>query len=98
MDRLVLPWEAQEFYKMYICNVKISFWLQVASGAPLPILQSELELRGHAFEARIYAEDPDNNFMPGAGHLTHLSTPRPSDTVRIETGVRQGKENNNLSY
>ena len=52
--------------------------------------QSDLKLRGHAFEARIYAEDPDNNFMPGAGPLVHLSTPQASDTVRIETGVRQG--------
>lgn len=53
--------------------------------------QSSLKLRGHAFEARVYAEDPDNNFMPGAGPLLHLSTPEPSDTLRIETGVRQGQ-------
>lgn len=47
---------------------------------------------GHAFEARIYAEDPDNNFIPGAGPLLHLSTPDPAEDVRIETGVRQGME------
>ena len=53
--------------------------------------QEEITLRGHAFEARIYAEDPNNNFMPGAGPLVHLSTPRADLTTRIETGVRQGK-------
>lgn len=54
-------------------------------------MQEEILLRGHAFEARIYAEDPNNNFMPGAGPLLHLSTPPPDSCTRIETGVRQGK-------
>ena len=50
-------------------------------------------LNGWSFEARIYAEDPDNGFMPGAGPLIHLSTPKPQENfVRIETGVRQGDE------
>ena len=62
----------------------------MAAGDRLPVLQDELKLKGHAFEARIYAEDPDNNFMPGAGPLLHLSTPPPASDVRIETGVRQG--------
>ena len=53
--------------------------------------QEEIKFKGHAFEARIYAEDPNNAFMPGAGPLLHLSTPEPENTVRIETGVRQGK-------
>ena len=64
--------------------------LQVAGGEELPVQQSDLHIRGHAFEARIYAEDPDNNFMPGAGTLSHLSTPPAGEHVRIETGVRQG--------
>ena len=63
---------------------------QVASGEPLPVMQDDLKLNGHAFEARIYAEDPDNNFMPGAGPLVYMSTPAPADDLRIETGVRQG--------
>ena len=62
----------------------------MASGQPLPIKQEDLNLRGHAFEARIYAEDPTNNFMPGAGPLTYLNAPEVTDTVRVETGVRQG--------
>ena len=53
--------------------------------------QEEIKIKGHAFECRIYAEDPDNGFMPGAGPLHHLSTPAPSEDLRIETGVRQGK-------
>ena len=52
--------------------------------------QEEIKFQGHAFEARIYAEDPNNAFMPGAGPLVHLTTPAPDATVRIETGVRQG--------
>lgn len=52
--------------------------------------QEDLKLKGHSFEARIYAEDPDSNFMPGAGPLNYLYTPEPSENVRIETGVRQG--------
>lgn len=63
---------------------------QVAAGEKIPLMQEEILLRGHAFEARIYAEDPTNNFLPGAGPLVHLSTPPPDRDTRIETGVRQG--------
>lgn len=62
----------------------------MAAGEPLPKLQNEINLNGHAFEARIYAEDPKDNFMPGAGFLTHLSVPAPASNVRIETGVQEG--------
>lgn len=56
------------------------------------MLQEEIKKRGHAFEARIYAENPRNGFLPGAGPLTHLSTPQPNTFIRIETGVRQNDE------
>lgn len=72
-------------------NKHILFFYQIAAGEKIPLSQEEITLRGHAFEARIYAEDPNNNFMPGAGPLVHLSTPRADLTTRIETGVRQGK-------
>ncbi|KAJ8312466.1 hypothetical protein KUTeg_009839 [Tegillarca granosa] len=55
-------------------------------------IRENLKFKGHAFEARIYAEDPNNAFMPGAGPLLHLSTPEPDKDTRIETGVRQGDE------
>nr|CAG4648530.1 EOG090X02EP [Polyphemus pediculus] len=70
----------------------VEWQLRVASGEPLPLKQSEILLNGHAFEARIYAEEPGNNFLPGAGPLRYLSTPRASADVRIETGVSQGDE------
>jgi 3-methylcrotonyl-CoA carboxylase alpha subunit len=50
----------------------------VASGNPLPLTQSSIPLVGHAFEARIYAENPRNNFLPDSGSLLHLSTPIPT--------------------
>uniref|UniRef100_A0A8C2RNU0 Methylcrotonoyl-CoA carboxylase subunit alpha, mitochondrial n=1 Tax=Capra hircus TaxID=9925 RepID=A0A8C2RNU0_CAPHI len=70
----------------------VEWQLRIAAGEKIPLSQEEITLRGHAFEARIYAEDPNNNFMPGAGPLVHLSTPRADLTTRIETGVRQGDE------
>ena len=71
-------------------SVCVSWWHQVAAGEHLPIRQDQLSVNGHAFEARIYAEDPDNNFMPGAGPLYYLAAPTPQRDLRIETGVRQG--------
>nr|CAG4651651.1 EOG090X02EP [Triops cancriformis] len=70
----------------------VEWQLKVAAGEPLPLHQKDIELRGHAFEARIYAEEPGNNFMPGAGPLHFLATPSPSPDVRIETGVKQGDD------
>ncbi|CAJ0934110.1 unnamed protein product [Ranitomeya imitator] len=70
----------------------VEWQLRVAAGERIPMTQDEIALNGHAFEARIYAEDPNNNFMPGAGPLLHLSTPPADISTRIETGVRQGDE------
>ncbi|XP_019616440.1 PREDICTED: methylcrotonoyl-CoA carboxylase subunit alpha, mitochondrial-like [Branchiostoma belcheri] len=70
----------------------VEWQIKAAAGEPLPVTQEDIRLTGHAFEARIYAEDPANNFMPGAGPLVHLATPAADDTVRIETGVRAGDE------
>ncbi|KAM4772492.1 methylcrotonoyl-CoA carboxylase subunit alpha, mitochondrial [Rhinophrynus dorsalis] len=70
----------------------VEWQLRVAAGERIPMTQEEITLQGHAFEARIYAEDPNNNFMPGAGPLLHLSTPPADISTRIETGVRQGDE------
>uniref|UniRef100_A0A3Q0SZ29 Methylcrotonoyl-CoA carboxylase subunit alpha, mitochondrial n=1 Tax=Amphilophus citrinellus TaxID=61819 RepID=A0A3Q0SZ29_AMPCI len=70
----------------------VEWQLRVAAGERLPLLQDDIILRGHSFEARIYAEDPNNDFLPGAGPLLHLSTPPPDQHTRIETGVREGDE------
>ena len=53
-------------------------YVQVAAGNPLPLVQSAIPLAGHAFEARIYAENPRNNFLPDSGQLLYLSTPTPT--------------------
>ncbi|XP_050504133.1 methylcrotonoyl-CoA carboxylase subunit alpha, mitochondrial [Diabrotica virgifera virgifera] len=70
----------------------VEWQIKVASGEKLPLSQEEITLKGHAFEARIYAEDPRGGFLPGAGHLSYVSTPEAADDTRIETGVRQGDE------
>ncbi|KAH7927246.1 hypothetical protein BV22DRAFT_1085334 [Leucogyrophana mollusca] len=56
----------------------VEWQLEVAAGNPLPLLQSSIPLVGHAFEARIYAENPRNNFLPDSGPLLYLSTPTPT--------------------
>lgn len=70
----------------------VEWQLRVAAGEKLPLQQSELQINGHAFEARIYAEDPDNDFLPVTGTLTYLQPPAESDHVRVDTGVLQGDE------
>ncbi|MBU2893931.1 acetyl/propionyl/methylcrotonyl-CoA carboxylase subunit alpha [Colwellia sp. D2M02] len=70
----------------------VEWQLRVAAGEKLPKSQQELTLNGHAFEARIYAEDPNNDFLPATGTLNLLKTPIESSHVRIDTGVRQGDE------
>ena len=70
----------------------VEWQLRVAAGEPLPKQQDELAINGHAFEARIYAEDPANDFLPATGQLTFLQTPQESEHVRIDTGVLQGDE------
>ncbi|KAF9820791.1 hypothetical protein IEO21_01234 [Rhodonia placenta] len=56
----------------------VEWQLEVAAGNALPLSQSSIPLVGHAFEARIYAENPRNNFLPDSGKLVHLSTPTPT--------------------
>jgi len=70
----------------------VEWQLRVAAGEPLPLSQEQLVLRGHAFEARIYAEDPDNDFLPVTGTLAYLRPPAESPHVRVDTGVQQGDE------
>ena len=68
----------------------------VAAGGELPLTQEQIHERikglGHSIEARIYAENPDMNFVPDSGTLLHLSTPPLSDNVRIDAGFAAGDE------
>ena len=76
-----------------ITGVDLVEWqLNAAAGQVLPVTQADINLRGWSFEARIYAEDPNNSFMPGAGPLHHVATPEAAEDVRIETGVREGDQ------
>ena len=72
----------------------VEWQLRVASGQPLPLKQDQIKLTGHAIEARICAETPDNNFLPATGHLQVYQKPAHTaferGTVRFDDGVRQG--------
>jgi 3-methylcrotonyl-CoA carboxylase alpha subunit len=82
----------------------VEWQLRVAAGERLPVAQDELAIRGHAVEARLYAENPDKGFLPAIGRLSHMSMPaavefrRNADDnglhdpapVRIDSGVRPG--------
>jgi len=70
----------------------VEWQLRVAAGETLPKQQDELVINGHAFEARIYAEDASNDFLPATGKLEFLQAPAESEFVRVDTGVRQGDE------
>lgn len=70
----------------------VEWQIRVARGEPLPKTQDQIKLNGHCFEARIYAENPDDNFMPEAGQVHKMFLPQQSDHVRIESGLRNGDQ------
>ena len=70
----------------------VRWQLLVAFGEPLPLTQEQVTIEGHAIEVRVYAEDPDNEFLPATGKLTYLRQPEANNHVRIDTGVRENDE------
>ena len=74
----------------------VEWQLRVANGEPLPLRQDQLQIHGHAIEARICAENPDNNFLPATGTLqvyglpAHVTFERAPQGTRVDSGVRQG--------
>ena len=76
----------------------VDWQLRIAAGHPLPLSQAQVTTRGHAIEARVYSEDPGQQFLPAAGSLHYLHEPQTgsssNDTahkvIRLDTGVRQG--------
>lgn len=65
--------------------------IQIASGEKIPWKKEEINLRGHAIECRIYAEDPLNNFAPSPGKIEFLSEPK-GPYVRVDSGIYEGWE------
>ena len=68
----------------------VEWQLRIAAGEPLPLAQEQVQARGHAVEVRLYAEDPEQNFLPGSGAIEKLALPEPSRHVRIDAGVDPG--------
>ena len=73
-----------------VTGVDLVEWqFRVAAGEPVPLKQDQIQLNGWAMEARLYAEDPANGFLPSIGKLEHFVMP---DGIRVDTGVEQGGE------
>ena len=73
-----------------VTGVDLVEWqFRVAAGEPIPLQQDEIRLNGWAMEARLYAEDPANGFLPSIGRLEHFVLP---EDIRVDTGVEQGGE------
>jgi len=70
----------------------VELQIRVAAGEGLPFTQQQLKFEGHAIEARIYAEDPERDFLPSTGTLVHLTFPAETGDVRVDAGVEAGGE------
>jgi 3-methylcrotonyl-CoA carboxylase alpha subunit len=70
----------------------VEWQIAVANNLPLPKKQEELAILGHSFEARIYAEDPQNEFLPSTGLIEALVEPAQSEKVRIDSGIVAGDD------
>jgi 3-methylcrotonyl-CoA carboxylase alpha subunit len=74
-----------------ITGIDLVEWqLRVAFGEKLPLRQDQIELNGHAIEARVYAENPHKNFMPSVGRIKTWRMPEALDGLRIDAGYREG--------
>ena len=69
----------------------VELQFQVAAGESFGFTQKDVRIDGHAIEARIYAEDPDKNFLPSTGTIAHLRMPE-GDGIRVDAGVSEGAE------
>jgi len=68
----------------------VAWQIRVAEGGTLPLAQDRISASGHALEVRIYAEDPEREFLPQTGRLGRLAFPEEMDGVRVDTGVAEG--------
>lgn len=65
--------------------------IQIAQGFPISFQQEDLKILGHAIELRVYAEDPENNFLPDIGHLTTYRPPV-GHNIRVDDGMEEGMD------
>ncbi len=70
----------------------VEWMIRIAAGEPLSFGQDDVQLRGWAMEARVYAENPLRNFMPSTGRLTAYRPPLEDESFRVDTGVSEGGE------
>jgi 3-methylcrotonyl-CoA carboxylase alpha subunit len=68
----------------------VAWQIRVARGEPLPLTQQQVPLNGHAIEVRLYAEDPDHDFLPATGTLALYREAASGDGLRIDSGVAEG--------
>jgi 3-methylcrotonyl-CoA carboxylase alpha subunit len=68
----------------------VEWQLRIANGEALPLAQNDISINGHAFEARLYAEDPAKDFMPQTGLIHHFSYPNQDQYMRVDTGIEAG--------
>ncbi|MGR8950645.1 MAG: ATP-binding protein, partial [Gammaproteobacteria bacterium] len=77
----------------YVTGVDlVELMIRVANNEKLPLSQEDVTLTGWAIESRVYAEDPFRNFMPSIGRLSRYMPPPETDTVRVDTGIKEGSE------
>lgn len=77
----------------FITNVDLVEWqIAVANNQTLPLEQQQIHCNGHAVEVRLYAEDPDKDFLPQTGRLQKCLWPALTDNIRVDSGVQQGDE------
>jgi 3-methylcrotonyl-CoA carboxylase alpha subunit len=69
----------------------VEWQFRAAAGEKLPLVQDQIAPKGHALEARLYAEDPERGFLPSTGRLVELQFPE-TDWLRVDTGVERGNE------
>ncbi len=69
----------------------VELQIRVARGEKLPIAQKDLEIKGHALELRVYAEDPLNDFLPSVGHLDTYVLPE-GEGIRVDNGFEEGMD------
>ena len=77
----------------YVTGVDlVECMLRAATGEKLDLVQDDIVANGWSVESRVYAEDPARNFLPSTGRLIRCQPPTPTESVRVDTGVEEGRE------